>query len=55
MKCSSHIVRPGSIEVDQAATKSLHKDKPPEKQTQMKYFLRFVNLYRMFIQEITKT
>lgn len=55
VKYLGHIVRPGSIEVDQAATKSLREAKPPETLTQLKSFLGFVNVYRRFIPEFTKT
>eukprot|EP00171_Calliarthron_tuberculosum_P022053 IDg22053t1 len=55
VKYLGHIVRPATIEVDQAATKSLREAKIPRTLTQLRSFLGFVNVYRRFISRSTKT
>lgn len=54
VKYLGHIVRPGTIEIDHAKTKSLRELRPPETLTQLKFFLGFVNVYRRFIPNYTK-
>ena len=49
-----HIIRPGTLEVDQANTKSLKDAKPPVNRTQMRSFLGMVGVYRRFIDKFTK-
>ena len=49
-----HIVRPGTIEVNEASTKSLREAKYPETLTELRSFLGFTNVYRKFIRGYTK-
>ena len=48
-----HIIKPGTLEVDSANTKSLRDCKPPRTKTQLRSFLRLVGVYRRFINHYT--
>lgn len=54
VKYLGHIVRPGTAEVKQAATKAMREENLPKTLTHMKSFLGFLNVYRRFISQYTK-
>lgn len=49
-----HVVRPGTIEVDQARVEALRKVKHPTTQTQLRSFLGLCNVYRRFVPHYAK-
>ena len=49
-----HIVRPGTLEVDQSHVKSLLEAEPPKTVSELRSFLGFVNVYRRFIRNYTQ-
>lgn len=55
VKYLRYIVNPDTIEVNQAAIKSLQELKQSRTLAKLKTFLGFLNVYRRFILEYTKT
>ena len=53
IKYLGHIVRPGTIEVDQASTRCLEGLRPPRTVTELRSFLGVCNVYRRFIRRLT--
>lgn len=49
-----HIIRPGTLEVDQARLKSLKKVTVPRTLTQLRSFLGLCNVYRRFVANYAK-
>lgn len=49
-----HIVRPGTLEVDDSHVKSLREAKPPRTPTELRSFLGFANVYRRFVPSFTE-
>ena len=54
IKYLGHIVKPGTIEIDQAKTRTLQSLQPPRNIRHLRSFLGFVNVYRRFIRDYTK-
>ncbi len=48
-----HIVRPGTLEIDQSHVKSLKGARAPRTPTELRSFLGFTNVYRRFINSFT--
>ena len=49
VKYLGHVIRPGTLEVDEVATAALTKAKPPKTQTELRSFLGLCNVYRRFV------
>ena len=48
VKYLGHVIRPGTLEVDEIATAALTKAKPPKTQTELRSFSGLCNFYRRF-------
>ena len=50
-----HIIRPGTLEVDDSHVRALKLAKPPKTTSELRSFLGFTNVYRRFINNYTET
>ncbi len=44
-----HVIRPGTLSVDEARTAALRGANPPRTETELRYFLGLCNVYRRFV------
>ena len=49
VKYLRHVIRPGTLEVDEVATAALTNAKPPKNQTELRSFSGLSNVYRRFV------
>jgi len=49
VKYLGHVIKPGTLEIDSAATRSLKSARAPQNQSEIRSFLGMCNVYRRFI------
>ena len=55
VKYLGHVIRPGSLEIDETVTAASRQAKQPRTQKEVRSFLGLCNIYRMFVPNFTDT